>query len=77
MNDVGFLLGKFLEEREERKRKNGKKKGTEGEGRRREEGKKEGSNKSEKGKKNWYSIYTQIFIIADFYLFVNNSHSLV
>ena len=45
MNDVGFLLGKFLEEREERKRKNGKKKGTEGEGRRREEGKKEGSNK--------------------------------
>ena len=27
--------------------------------------------KDEKGKKNWYSIYTQIFIIADFYLFVN------
>ena len=42
---IAFLPVKFLKEREERKRKNGKKKGTEGEGRRREEGKKEGSNK--------------------------------
>ena len=76
-NDVGFLLVNFLEEREERKRKNEKKKGLKekGEGGRKE--KRKEAIKDEKGKKNSYRIYTQILIIAGFYLFVNNSHSLV